>query len=213
MHNAIDPLLVVVLLLNFFLLGTSRLRAAISGSATQGVLLGILTILVHGHLSLQPVLIAVGAVFLKAVVIPIIMLRAMREAAIRREIEPVIGFIPSLLLGALGTGLSLVFARTLPLAPEHLGSLLIPASLSTVFTGFLLLVTRRKAITQVVGYLILENGIFIMGLSLVEAMPFMVEAGVLLDLFVGIFVMGIIIEHISREFSSLDTARLSSLKE
>jgi hydrogenase-4 component E len=213
MHNAIDPLLVVVLLLNFFMLGTSRLRAAISGSATQGVMLGILTILVHGHFSLQPVLIAVGAVLLKAVVIPIIMLRAMREAAIRREIEPFIGFIPSLLLGALGTGLSLVFARTLPLAPEHLGSLLIPASLSTVFTGFLLLVTRKKAITQVVGYLILENGIFIMGLSLVEAMPFMVEAGVLLDLFVGIFVMGIIIEHISREFSSLDTARLSSLKE
>jgi hydrogenase-4 component E len=213
MHNAIDPLLVVVLLLNFFMLGTSRLRAAISGSATQGVILGILTILVHGHLSLQPILIAAGAIFLKAVVIPIIMLRAMRDAAIRREIEPFIGFIPSLLLGAIGTGLSLVFARTLPLAPEHLGSLLIPASLSTVFTGFLLLVTRKKAITQVVGYLILENGIFIMGLSLVEAMPFMVEAGVLLDLFVGIFVMGIIIEHISREFSSLDTARLTSLKE
>lgn len=213
MHNAIDPLLVVMLLLNFFLLGTSRLRAAISGSAAQGVVLGILTILVHGHITLQSVLIAVGAVILKAVVIPIIMLRAMREAAIRREIEPFIGFIPSLLLGALGTGLSLVFARTLPLAPEHLGSLLIPASLSTVFTGFLLLVTRKKAITQVVGYLILENGIFIMGLSLIEAMPFMVEAGVLLDLFVGIFVMGIIIEHISREFSSLDTARLTSLKE
>jgi hydrogenase-4 component E len=213
MHSAIDPLLVVVLLLNFFLLGTSRLRAAINGSALQGVLLGILTILVHGHISLQPVLIAIGAVVLKSVVIPAIMMRAMREAAIRREIEPVIGFITSLLLGAVGTGLSLVFARTLPLAPEHLGSLLIPASLSTVFTGFLLLVTRRKAITQVVGYLILENGIFIMGLSLVEAMPFMVEAGVLLDLFVGIFVMGIIIEHISREFSSLDTARLSSLKE
>jgi hydrogenase-4 component E len=213
MHNTIDPLLVVVLLLNFFMLGTSRLRAAISGSATQGVILGVLTILVHGHFSLQPVLIAAGAVLLKAVVIPSITLRAMREAAIRREIEPFIGFIPSLLLGALGTGLSLVFARTLPLAPEHLGSLLIPASLSTVFTGFLLLVTRKKAITQVVGYLILENGVFIMGLSLVEAMPFMVEAGVLLDLFVGIFVMGIIIEHISREFSSLDTARLTSLKE
>ena len=80
-------------------------------------------------------------------------------------------------------------------------------------TGFLLLTTRRKAITQVVGYLILENGIFVMGLTLLEAMPFLVEIGVLLDLFVGIFVMGIIINHINREFSSLDTARLSALKE
>ena len=82
-----------------------------------------------------------------------------------------------------------------------------------LLSGFLILTTRRKAITQVVGYLILENGIFIMGLTLLEAMPFLVEIGVLLDLFVGIFVMGIIINHINREFSSLDVARLSALRE
>jgi len=213
MHGSVDPLLVVVLLSNFFVLGTSRLRAAISGSALQGVVLGALAIAVHGKLSLETALIAAGAVLIKAFFIPGMLLRAMREAAIRREIEPLIGFIPTVLLGAVGTGLSLMYARTLPLAPEHLGSLLVPASLSTVLTGFLLLITRRKAITQVVGYLILENGIFIMGLTLLEAMPFLVEIGALLDLFVGIFVMGIIINHINREFSSLDTARLSALRE
>ena len=63
------------------------------------------------------------------------------------------------------------------------------------------------------GYLVLENGIFIFGLLLVEAMPFLVEVGVLLDLFVGIFVLSIIIHHINREFSSLDTRRLSLLQE
>ena len=84
-----------------------------------------------------------------------------------------------------------------------------PASLATVLTGFLLLTTRSKAITQVIGYLVLENGIFIFGLLLLEAMPFLVEIGVLLDLFVGIFVMGIIINHINREFASLDTRRLA----
>ena len=62
-------------------------------------------------------------------------------------------------------------------------------------------------------WLALENGVFVMGLTLVEAMPFLVETGVLLDLVVAIFVMGIIIQHISREFSSIDTTRLSSLKE
>ncbi len=213
MHSSVDPLLVLVLLLNFFMLGTSRLRAAISGSAVQGVVLGVLAVAVHGRLSLETTLIAVGAIALKAVFIPGMLLRAMREAAIKREIEPLIGFIPTVLLGAVATGLSLMYARTLPLAPEHLGSLLVPASLSTVLTGFLLLITRRKAITQVVGYLILENGIFIMGLTLIQAMPFLVEIGALLDLFVGIFVMGIIINHINREFSSLDTARMSALKE
>jgi hydrogenase-4 component E len=65
----------------------------------------------------------------------------------------------------------------------------------------------------VLGFLMLENGIFVFGLLLVEAMPFLVEAGVLLDLFVGIFVLSIIIHHINREFASLDTRRLSLLKE
>jgi hydrogenase-4 component E len=73
--------------------------------------------------------------------------------------------------------------------------------------------TRRKAITQVLGFLVIENGIFIFGLLLLEAMPFLVEAGVLLDLFVAILVMGIIIHRISREFASVDTQDLSLLKE
>jgi hydrogenase-4 component E len=162
---------------------------------------------------LRGLLITVGAIVLKGIVIPLMLGRATRDLSIRREIEPFIGYITSLLLCALGTGLSLLYARSLPLAPEHAGSLLVPSSLATVLTGFILLTSRRKAITQVVGYLILENGVFIMGLTLVNVMPFLVEAGVLLDLFVGIFVMGIMINHINREFASLDTSHLSQLKE
>ena len=213
MHNLVGPLLVVVLLFNLFLLGTSRLQAVINASAAQGVILGILTLCVHEGFSGWIVLITIITILLKGVLIPGMLLRAIRDAAIRREIEPFIGFLPCLLLGALGTGASLIFARTLPLAKEHVGSLLVPASMATVWTGFLVLTTRRKAINQVVGYLVLENGIYIMGLTLLQAMPFMVEMGVLLDLFVGIFVMGIILNHIRREFSSLDTAHLSALKE
>ena len=213
MTSSLDPLLVLVLLINLFLLGTSRLRAVIGGSALQGVVLGVLAFVAHGHAGVEPFLVAAGAVVVKGFVIPRLLYKAMRDAAIHREVEPFIGFIPSLLLGALGTGLAVLFAQTLPLAPEHSATLLLPTSFATVLTGFLILTTRRKAITQVVGYLVLENGIFVMGLALLEAMPLFVEAGVLLDLFVGIFVMGIIINHISREFSTMDTARLSSLKE
>jgi hydrogenase-4 component E len=213
MHNLVGPLLVVVLLFNLFLLGTSRLQAVINASAAQGVILGILTLCVHEGFSPWIVLITIITILLKGVLIPGMLLRAIRDAAIRREIEPFIGFLPCLLLGALGTGASLIFARTLPLAKEHVGSLLVPAAMATVWTGFLVLTTRRKAINQVVGYLVLENGIYIMGLTLLHAMPIMVEMGVLLDLFVGIFVMGIILNHIRREFSSLDTAHLSALKE
>ena len=213
MAGIVDALLVVVLLLNFFMLGTSRMRSIINGSAAQGIVLGAVALFAHGELGLQPVLVAGGAVVLKGVLIPWMLFRALRDVAIRREVEPLIGFIPSLLTGALGTGLAILFAHTLPLADEHVGSLLVPTSLSTVLTGFILLTTRKKAITQVVGYLILENGVFIMGLTLINAMPFLVEIGVLLDLLVAIFVMGIIINHIQREFASLDTTHLSQLKE
>jgi hydrogenase-4 component E len=212
MSNGTAHVLVLVLLINLFVLGTSRLRAAINATALQGVLLAALAILAHGF-GVLAVVIAVASLAVKAIFIPGMLLRAMRDVAIRREVEPFIGFIPSLIVGAVGTGLSIVFANTLPLAPQHVGSLLIPAALSTVFTGFIVLTTRRKAITQVVGYLVFENGIFIMGLALLDAIPFLVEVGILLDLTVGIFVMGIIIGHINREFESLDTSRLSSLKE
>ena len=213
MSNMVDAMLMLILLLNFFALGTSRLRAVINATAAQGIILGILTILVHREYTVQTVAIAVGAALIKGFVIPSLLMRAIRDVAIRREVEPLIGYMASLFAGAFATAFAILFASTLPLAEQHVGSLLVPASLATVLTGFIVLTTRRKAITQVAGYLILENGIFIMGLTLVEAIPFLVEIGVLLDLVVGIFIMGIMIHQINREFASLDADRLSQLKE
>lgn len=207
------PLLVFILLLNLFVLGTSRLRSVIAASALQGVVLGVLTLTKHAELTIQIAAVAVGAVAIKGVVIPRLLHKAMRDAAIEREVTPLIGFIGSILVGAIGTGLAVIFSSTLPLRETDVNSLILPSSFATVLTGFIILTTRRKAITQVVGYLILENGIFIMGLALLDAMPFLVEVGVLLDLFVAIFVMGIIINHISREFASTDVAQLTQLKE
>jgi hydrogenase-4 component E len=82
-----------------------------------------------------------------------------------------------------------------------------------VLTGFVLLVGRAKAIAQVCGYLILENGIYLFGLLLLRALPLLVEAGILLDLTVGVFVIGIIVDHIQRAFDSLDTRKLTALRE
>jgi hydrogenase-4 component E len=213
MPDLVAPFLVVVLLLNLFVLGTSRVRAVINASAAQGMILGSLLPVVHADFGLRTLLLAAFAVATKGIFIPWMLARAMREADIRRQIEPFVGYVPSLLLGAAGTAASLLYANTLPLAPQHAGSLIVPSSMATVLTGFLILVSRRKAITQVVGYLILENGVFIMGLALIEALPFMVEIGVLLDLFVAVFVLGIMIHHINREFASIDTKQLSTLKE
>ena len=213
MKEFIDPILVVVLLLNFIALGASRLRTLIQAVAVQGMLLGVMIVLAHGSMMAWVLMMASATAALKGVVIPRMLVHAVREVVVRREVEPIVGFVASLFLGAVGTALALLFSKTLPIEHEHVSSLIVPASLSTVLTGFLVLTTRTKAITQVVGYLILENGVFIFGLLLMEAIPFLVELGVLLDLFVAIFVMGIIIHKISREFSTVSTRMLSELKE
>ena len=92
-------------------------------------------------------------------------------------------------------------------------ALLVPAGLFTVWTGLFLIMARRKAITQVLGYIVMENGIFALGMVLVEAMPLLVELGVLLDIFVAVFVMGIIVFQINREFDHIDSDQLSALRE
>ena len=207
-----DQLLILVMLLNFALLGTGRLSLAVRAVAAQGVLLALLPGILH-PVSWHLMMITVGALLVKGIMIPVLISRATAAADISREDHPYLGFAATLVLGAVFTGLAFLFAPRFPLLPAHQDHLFVPAAIATLMTGFLLLTARRKAISQVVGYLIMENGIFIFGLLLTEAMPVMVEAGVLLDLLVGVFVMGIVINQISQEFSSLDTSRLSALKE
>jgi hydrogenase-4 component E len=213
MADTLNALLVVVLAMNLFVLGSSRILAVIRIVAAQGVLLGVIPLLAHEHLSLAALLAAAAAIALKGVVIPTIMIRALRSADIKREVEPLIGLLPSIILGAVATAFALLLSAYLPLADQHNAALLVPSSIATVLVGFIVVVTRFKALSQVVGYLILENGIFIFGMLLIDAMPLVVEMGVLLDLFVGIFVISIIVNHINRAFSSMDTRRLVSLKE
>ncbi len=212
MFSLADQLLVLVLLINFISLGTSRLIFSIRAVAVQGVILGILPGLMHPF-SWHLVGITIVIIAVKGFIIPMLLSRAVRSAEIKREYEPFLGYVPTLLLGAIFTALSFGFAGKLPMLPEHQNFMFVQASIATLMTGFLVLTTRRKAISQVIGYLVMENGIFIFGLLLAEAMPIMVEAGALLDLLVGTFVMGIVINQISREFSSLDTSLLTSLKE
>jgi hydrogenase-4 component E len=213
MSSLLSSLVAALLLVNLVALGTSRIRTVIRAVAVQGVLLGLLAVAAHGGFAGRVLALAVASAVLKGWLIPVILFRALRQVAIKREVEPSLGFLPSLLLGAFATVLAVAAGSRLPFAEARLAPLLVPASLATVAAGFILITTRRKAISQVLGYLVLENGIFVFGLLLVEATPFLVEAGVLLDLFVGIFVLSIIIHHINREFASLDTRRLSLLKE
>ena len=208
-----DLLIALIVLTNFTLVATSRIDKAIQVAVIQGVLLGLLPLAMglghHWHILLM----VVAAVAVKGWFIPFLFRRALQAVKMHREMDPYIGYTASLILCAVGTGLSLMLAGNLPVAPGSGAQMIVPASLSTLLTGFLLLVSRKKALTQVVGYLVLENGIYLFGLLILEDMPMLVETGILLDLFVGIFVMGIVINHISNAFDSTDTRFLAELKD
>jgi hydrogenase-4 component E len=132
--SAVNLVVVGVLLLNLFMLGTSRIRALIHAAALQGVALSVLPLLIGGHTGWNPLLLALATVTLKGGVIPRMLRRALREAQIKREIEPLIGLVPTMLLGAAGTLLSIAFASQLPLEPQHRELLIVPASFSTFVT-------------------------------------------------------------------------------
>ena len=211
MARLADLLLLLVLLTGFLVLGTTRLTTCIRGVALQGGLLGLLPLVLE-PLSVHTAGLAAGTILVKAIVLPWFLTWAIREAAVRREVEPRVGYLMSLVLGIVAVAVASALAIRLPVPGGH-PTLLVATSLSCVIMGLLVLATRSKALIQVVGYLMLENGIYVFGLTSVDRVPFLVEIGVLLDVFVGVFIMGIVVFHINREFDSLDSARLTELRD
>jgi hydrogenase-4 component E len=210
----VDPVLVLVVLINLTLLGLSRLGACVRLSAAQGMALGVLPLLVATRgIGIRLVLLSIGIFVLKGVIFPQFLLRAIRSADVRREVEPFIGYAASILLGIVILALSFWMASRFALPHPAASPLVLPSALATILIGLFLIVSRRKAIMQVVGYLVLENGVFIFGVALAQEQPFLVEMGVLLDVFVAVFIMGIMIFHISREFDHIDVDQLASLKD
>lgn len=212
--NDVQNLLVGLAMgLNLIGLASSRLTSLIRAAAVQGMVLGVLPLVLgHGH-DWWVVLVALATVGVKGFVIPGLLRRALRTARIDREVDPLLSFMSSLLLGATATVGALALSRVLPLLPQHAHTLIVPGAFATVISGLLLLMGRAKAIAQVCGYLMLENGVYLFGMLLLGSTPLLVEAGILLDLTVAVFVVGIIVDRIQREFDSLDTRRLTELHE
>jgi len=213
MQTIAEYILMLVILTNLSMLGSSRFTACIKLVAVQGMVLGLLPlVLVSDGSSIRLIQIAVLAFALKGIVFPRLLLRSLRAADVRHEVEPLVGFVFSVVLGLVVLMLSTWFASRIPSSITTLSRLGLSVSLATILSGLLLIVSRRQALTQVIGYLVLENGVYILGLELVGEQPFVVELGVLLDVFVAVFVMGIAVFHINREFDHIDVHEMDQLK-
>jgi hydrogenase-4 component E len=210
----LDAILVLLVLTSFWLLGASRLLSCIQAVAIQGLSLGLIPLISRWPaISVRLALVAVASTIIKAIVLPTLLRHAIREANVRNEVDPLVGFTTSLLLGIGLWGVAMHIAGRLPTMLPSDSTLLVPVAIFTVLCGLLLLVSRNTAVMQVIGYLTLENGIYAFGWAFAVEDPLLVEMGVLLDVFVAVFVMGITIYHLNREFDSIETDELAALKD
>jgi hydrogenase-4 component E len=191
----------------------SRLSTCIRIVAVQGLVLGLLPLLLNGwSLELHLIFFSAAIISLKGIVFPWMLTRTLRDLKTQREVEPFVGYGTSIVLGTAALVMCMRLSSRLPLPVSVMSPLIVPVALFTIMSGLFLIISRKKALTQVLGYLVLENGIYTFGVALVEKQPVLVELGILLDVFVAVFVMGIAIFHINREFDHIDTDHLSRLK-
>ncbi len=149
---------------------------------------------------------------LKALLIPWFLMRVIDRIGIHREIEPLLNVPASLLICI---GLTVVGYRASTGFPEGtsgVGHHLIGVALSTLLIGLFLMVTRKKAITQILALLTVENAVFLVAVGATPGMPFVVELGISFDVMLAVLTLGVLVHRIVDRFESMDVSRLSKLK-
>ena len=210
----LDAALILVVLLGLFIIGSNRLGTMIQIFGLQAFVLGLVPLLMYSKgIEIHIIIVALGSIVIRSFLMPYFLFWTIRHVSIRSEVNPVIGFGTTLFFSGFLIAGSFLLSSKLIFPEKIISDLVIPTSFSMIMMGFLLLVSRTKAISQVIGYLVMENGIFLFAFLLLKKTPFLVEMGILLDIFVGALVMGIVVNHISEEFERTDTSVLTVLRD
>ncbi len=213
MIQSLDTILVLVLLSVLFSFGSSRLPALIKVLAFQGVVVSIVPFFIGHELTTGGIAFTIVTLLIRGFGIPLYIYLAIKKVAIGREVEPIVGYHASLLAGlALIVGAIFVSPKfNLPLVQDH--ALLLPTAIVLIVAGMFLLMARRNAIAMVLGYIMMENGIYLIGTSFSVRAQHIVEFGILLDVLAGVMIMAIVLQNIKKTFDDVDTALLRTLKE
>lgn len=201
-HNVVFLLLVNDLLL----LASPGVTWLIRLTCLQGILLASLLF------NLDHEVLAGAVLCIKGIILPIMLARTYKHIG-RREKTRRLNLGVAICMGMAGMMFSFWMEARLPLMPGIFPNMLLPTAMTTMFTGLILIVGRGTALSQVIGYLVAENGIFLLGTPLMAAGAIWYELALLMDIFVAVFVMGIAIDHIGEKFASMDTSRLRNLRD
>jgi hydrogenase-4 component E len=203
----------VVLLFGIVLLCRRSFHAYVEVFRWQSLVLSALVIVV-GHFGDAPDLYFVGVVFLalKGIFIPRYLELLAKRVGAENESQPYVNITSSLVIAALLVLSAYVVMRPLVLATQLPTRGGMPLALGLIFVGLFVLISRKKALTQIVGFLVLENGIALLAVLGTFGIPLIVEMGVFLDLLMGFLVMQVFVYHIHGTFESIDVEQLNQLR-
>ncbi|HTL75508.1 MAG TPA: formate hydrogenlyase [Casimicrobiaceae bacterium] len=204
----------MLLLLAFAMLAQRRVVTLIDLFAAQGLVLALSTAVV-AYTTTQPHLYQSVALtlLLKVFLLPWLLYRMVRKLDVRWEFEGLVNIPATMLIGIV----LVVFAFNLALPISRLASTVTRSTLgiaiASVMLSFLMMIVRRKAIPQVIGFLAMENGLFFAATSATYGMPMVVELGIALDVLVGMLILGVFFFQIRERFDSLDLSHLEQLRD
>ena len=197
----------------YLMVGQKALFTAIRLFAVQSLFLAVVAATIAISQARHDLFVMTGlTLILKAVLIPWFLMRVIDRIGIHREIEPLLNVPASLLICI---GLTVVGYRVSTGFPEGtsgVGHHLIGVALSTLLIGLFLMVTRKKAITQILALLTVENAVFLVAVGATPGMPFVVELGISFDVILAVLTLGVLVHRIVDRFESMDVSRLSKLK-
>ena len=213
MNNPVDAILSLVLLSCLFSFGSSRLPGLIKVLAFQGVVVSIVPLFIGHDMTGGGILFTMVTLIIRGIVIPLCIFLAIKKVAIHREVEPIVGYHASMLAG-LGLIVAATFVSHKFNVPSISASaLLLPTAITVLVAGMFLMMARRNAIAMVLGYIMMENGIYLVGTTFSVRARHIVEFGILLDVLAGVMIMAVILQNIKKTFDDVDTALLRTLKE
>ncbi len=214
--RAVDILSTGILVTAFLIVSSKTLTFYVRLFAVQSILLATISLLIAYRYDEVPILIAAVLTFaIKAVTIPLVLGRIIDRIRVRKEIDFSINITVSLIICGAITILSNSVAEPI-LEVQRAGSIfttkVLPISIAVMLIGLFIMISRKKAITQIVGLLTMENGLFLSGLSITHGMPLIVEVGIFFDILVAALILGLFVFRINQSFESIDIDSMRSLK-
>ena len=215
-NNILQISAAVLLIATFAVVSRRGFMDWLNAYRYQSIVLAAITALIASITGIWEIYIAAGLTLLiKAIIIPKILLRITGKLTleVRTEISPYISIRASVLISAMLVALSYFLTQQISIKTDSVVSTFLPVSVSLFLIGLFVMVVRKKALSQVVGLLILENGLFLFATALTHGLSLVIEIGIFVDILVGIIISAILMSRINYTFDSLSVENLESLRD